>query len=274
MAKQDEWTGERMETFVFNEVSIEHLHRYAISMELAEGKKVLDIACGEGYGSNLLATKALTVTGMDIDQPSIENAKKKYNKINLTFKTSGAEHILAQNNEFDLVVSFETLEHLSDHVSMLNEIKRVLTPAGLLIISTPDKNNYSDRRNYQNPFHKKELYFKEFAELLNSVFKNVRIYYQQMTHSSLINNANANGLTFFSGDFNNIQKNKETCPLYFIAIASDGEIPDLPNSLFSGNSIAEQELIDRQNMIRSSYSYRLGHFILYPFKLVRKIFKK
>ena len=80
MSKQAEWTGERMETFVLNELTIEHLHRYALAFEFADGKKVLDIACGEGYGSNLLATKASHVSGMDIDKATIEKAKAKYDK--------------------------------------------------------------------------------------------------------------------------------------------------------------------------------------------------
>lgn len=72
MSKIKDWTGERLETFVFNETTIEHLHRYAIAMEFCSGKTVLDIACGEGYGSNLLSAKATHVTGMDADAITIE----------------------------------------------------------------------------------------------------------------------------------------------------------------------------------------------------------
>lgn len=68
MNKKKNWTGERLETFVLNDSTIEHLHRYAIAKELAQGKHVLDIACGEGYGSNLLASSARFVDGVDIDQ--------------------------------------------------------------------------------------------------------------------------------------------------------------------------------------------------------------
>src|SRR5258705_5166321 len=162
MSKQAGWTGERMETFVLNELTIEHLHRYALAMEFADGKKVLDIACGEGYGTHLLATRATYATGMDIDKSTIEKAKAKYDKKNISFLVSGAEKISANDNEFDLVGCFETLEHLSDHASVLKEIKRVLKPGGLLIISTPDKNTYTEARGYKNPFHAKELYYDEF----------------------------------------------------------------------------------------------------------------
>ena len=206
MNKQAGWTGERMETFVLNELTIEHLHRYALALEFADGKKVLDIACGEGYGSNLLATKAIHVSGMDIDKASIEKAKAKYDKKNISFLVSDAEKISANDNEFDLVACFETLEHLADHASMLKEIKRVLKPGGLLIISTPDKKTYADQRGYKNPFHVKELYYDEFDNLLRSVFGHVKIYNQQTTHSSLVNSAKSTGLDIYTGDFDKDRK--------------------------------------------------------------------
>lgn len=274
MSKQADWTGERLETYVFNESTIEHLHRYAIAIELASGKTVLDIACGEGYGSNLLASKAAYVTAMDIDKAAIENASAKYKKDNLHFKVAQAEKIAAADNEFDLVVSFETLEHLSDHDSMIKEIKRVLKPDGLLLISTPDKKNYSDNKGYKNPFHLKELYRNEFETLLKSSFSQVRIYDQQMAYSSFINGAGATGLDSYTGDYTTIEKNKPGEALYLIALASDNALTNLSNSLFTGHSIVEQALTEREKMVTNTITYRLGHFILYPFKLIRNIFKK
>lgn len=274
MSKQADWTGERLETFVFNESTVEHLHRYAIAMELAAGKKVLDIACGEGYGSNLLASKAAHVTGMDIDQPTIEKAGAKYKRDNLSFAVAKAEKIPAADNVFDLVVSFETLEHLQDHHAMIKEIKRVLKPDGLLLISTPDKKNYSDNKDHKNPFHLRELYRNEFETLLKSAFSQLSIFDQQMTYSSFINAAGATGLDTYTGDYATIEKNKPGEALYLIAFASDNELPHLPNSLFTGNSIIEQALTEREKMVTNTITYRLGHFILYPFKLIRNIFKK
>jgi len=274
MSKQAEWTGERMETFVLNELTIEHLHRYALALEFADGKKVLDIACGEGYGSNLLATKATHVSGMDIDKSTIEKAKAKYDKKNISFTVSAAEKISANDNEFDLVACFETLEHLSDHTSMLKEIKRVLKPGGLLIISTPDKKLYADQRGYKNPFHAKELYYDDFDALLQSVFNHVKTYKQQTTHSSLINSAKSTGLDIYTGDFDKIEKNKTAPALYLIALASDAELPPLPNSLFAGNSIVEQMLTEKEKMVKTTFTYKLGHFLLFPLKLIRKLIKK
>src|SRR5689334_2291569 len=83
MKKQ--WSGERLEAFMYDENAIEHLHRYAIAMEYCKDKKVLDIACGEGYGANIMAQTAMQVTGIDIDAEIIRNAAKKYIRSNLDF---------------------------------------------------------------------------------------------------------------------------------------------------------------------------------------------
>src|SRR5690349_17710502 len=119
-----EWNGERLETFVYNEATIEHLHRYAMALELAKDKTVLDIACGEGYGSSFLADVARSVTGIDIDEPTVKKAKDKYRKTNLIFKTGDIAHLQEASESFDLVLSFETLEHVKEQDAMLAEIKR------------------------------------------------------------------------------------------------------------------------------------------------------
>lgn len=274
MSKRSSWTGERLETFVFNETTIEHLHRYALAADLAAGKKILDIACGEGYGTNLLAAKAAHVTGMDLDKGTIEKAKATYSKANINFVLSGAEQIAAADNEFDMVVSFETLEHVQDHEAMMNEITRVLKPGGLLIISTPDKKTYSDKSGYNNPFHVKELYKDEFETLLRSFFRNAEVLGQRMTLASLIMAGDAAGLDTYTGDFEKLEKNPPTEPLYLIAVASDGVLPVLPNSLFTGHSIVEHALAEQAKMVTGTITYRVGHFLLYPFKMIKKIFTK
>ena len=102
---------------------------------------VLDIASGEGYGSALLASGATRVTGVDIDPQTVQGATQKYssNNSNLEFKQGSADNIPLHSGLFDVVVSFETIEHHDNHVEMMREIKRVLKLGGLLIISSPDK---------------------------------------------------------------------------------------------------------------------------------------
>lgn len=266
------WTGERLETHILNETSIEHLHRYAIAMELAKGKKVLDIACGEGYGSNLMATVAENVTGMDIDKATIEKAKQKYKKDNIIFLDADAENIPVTSHTYDMVVSFETLEHVKNLSQMIRECKRVLRPGGLLIISTPDKNNYSDKTGYLNPFHTKELYLNELESVLKERFNVVKIYQQVATFVSLITCQEIQNLNRYTGNFSNIEKNIELEPLYFFALVSDEPLPSLSNSIFMGNTIIQQSLNEKVKMVTSTFTYRLGHFILYPFKKIFNLF--
>src|SRR3569832_184980 len=113
MNKNQSWTGERLESFVLHDATIEHLHRYALAKEFVQGKKVLDIACGEGYGSNLLAEAAEMVQGVDIDESIIAKAKNKYTAKNLRFAGGSVEKIPFDASSFDVVVSFETLEHIT-----------------------------------------------------------------------------------------------------------------------------------------------------------------
>ncbi len=268
------WTGERLETDVFNETTIEHLHRYAIAMDFVQDKEVLDIACGEGYGSNLLAENARQVSGIDIDNNIISKAKNKYRKKNLQFLTGATENIPTADKQFDVVVSFETLEHIADHEKMMTEIKRVLQPDGLLVISTPDKKNYSDKEGYKNPFHVKELYLEEFSALLHKHFKNVQLLNQQITLSSVITAENANGLNLYKGDYEEIKNDLGENCLYFIAFASDELLPLLKNSLFNGQSVFAKAVSAKEKIMTGTITYKLGHALLYPAKLIKKLFSK
>lgn len=274
MSTPKKWTGERLETGIFTETTVEHLHRYALAMEVLKGKKILDIACGEGYGSSLLASVAASVTGVDKDKQVIRDAAEKYRKENLQFLEGDCTAIPCGDKAFDAVVSFETLEHVGEHDTMLEEIKRVLQPGGLLLISTPDKKNYSDRTGYQNPFHVKELYAGEFSALLQRHFKNIQVFNQQITLSSTITGGNAQGFTPYTGDFNAIRPDTGEDRLYCIALASDEQLPVLPNSIFNGNSILDSALEAREKMVTGTASYKLGHALLLPFKMIRKIFTR
>ena len=181
-----EFTGERYVPEMHGNMELEHIHRYLQACEIAEGKTVLDIACGEGYGSALLASKAKHVTGVDLSIEAIEHARTRYVKENLEFKVGNASEIPLPDAGFDLVVSFETIEHLAEQVEMIQEIKRVLRPDGILLISTPDKHNYSDTTGYTNPYHVKEFYQHEFKQLLGAYFKNTAYFGQRVVYGSNI----------------------------------------------------------------------------------------
>jgi|GEM_PF-204877 len=182
------WTGERFVPWVEDPIiAYEHLHRYAFAKEFVHGKKVVDLACGEGYGSVILAEVAASVTGIDIDNLTIQHASQKYRKTNLKFIKGSITDVPIKGQEiFDVAVCFEALEHLTDHTRLLNEAKRLLKKDGALIISTPNKKIYTDEAKYQNPFHIKELYFDEFKKQLSDLFQNVVFFGQKVFPSSNI----------------------------------------------------------------------------------------
>ncbi len=212
-------------------IGYEHLHRYAYATQFVQNKKVLDLACGEGYGSYLLAKTAISVVGIDIDENSIKHARNKYIKQNLEFKAGSITEVpIVGESLFDVAVCFEALEHIEDHQKLLSEVKRLLTPDGVFIVSTPNKTVYTDEPQFNNPFHVHELYFDEFRELFEKYFKNVKFLGQRIycdSHIWPVFSKEDGKLVEYVIDRNPkefvfVEKDKRI-PLYFIAIASDME---------------------------------------------------
>lgn len=264
-------TGERLLTEKINIATIEHLHRYALALQFVKNKTVVDIASGEGYGSNLLASIASSVTGVDISKEAIDHSKCKYQKNNLRFIVGTATEIPLDPQSVDVVVSFETIEHHDKHDEMMNEIKRVLKPDGLLIISSPDKYTFSMIPNYHNVFHIKELYLEEFQNLIRSYFSYQVFFSQKVCYSSLIVSDEKLGFYEFSGDFSEISKQKDLInPYYNIAFASMKSISGLFASSFNGDLV----YADTINEYKNSYSYKIGRILIKPFSLIKQLFAK
>jgi len=250
-SKELSWTGERLVTTEYGQGALEHLHRYALARELAHHKVVLDIASGEGYGSNILAQVAQQVVGVDIAPDAIKHAQAKYGRDNLSFIVGTCANIPLESACVDLVVSFETLEHHDQHTEMIAEVKRVLRPDGVVTISSPNKYEYSDVPGYKNPFHVKELYLHEFEDLLNSKFKNVMILGQRFTTSSYVAPLSVHLQNFktLTGDFTTIVREEGMPhPTFFIAIASDESLPQVTSGLFEGykNLLLEKDRTIRE----------------------------
>lgn len=181
------FTGERFVPSEAGEIRHEHMHRYAWCARLTKGMDVLDIACGEGYGSAILARNARSVVGVDIDDTTVRHARAVYHNINdLKFLQGDAADIPLDDDSVDVVVSFETIEHHDKHREMLSEIRRVLRPDGVLIISSPNRTVYSEMAGHHNEFHVKELDFKEFDAVLKEQFKNIRYFGQRLAVGSSI----------------------------------------------------------------------------------------
>jgi GT2 family glycosyltransferase/SAM-dependent methyltransferase len=219
------FTGERYIPTETGEIRHEHLHRYAWCARLAGGKDVLDIACGEGYGSAMLAAQAASVIGVDIDDDTVRHAGAAYKGVKgLRFQRGDAAEIPLEDNSVDLVVSFETIEHHERHHEMMSEIRRVLRPKGVLVISSPNRDVYSSMSGEHNEFHVKELDFKEFDATLREQFKKVSYFGQRLAVGSSIFTLDKGTCSTFDaytdvGDQVEPRAATLLSPVYFIAVA-------------------------------------------------------
>ncbi|MCF6288691.1 MAG: class I SAM-dependent methyltransferase [Proteobacteria bacterium] len=218
-----EFTGERFTPECVREIWYEHYHRYAFSQHLVQGKNILDAACGEGYGSNVLAATATQVTGVDIDAKCITHAQNRYQKQNLKFVQGSCTLLPFADNSFDVVISFETLEHLAQQTEMLAEFNRVLHDDGIIIISTPDKKHYSDASGFQNEFHVKELYQQEFKQLLDQHWQAQTWYAQAMQFHSVLEKLDTTQKLYATDILTQdslLSNQPILLPMYYIVIAS------------------------------------------------------
>ncbi|MEX2030823.1 MAG: methyltransferase domain-containing protein [Anaerolineales bacterium] len=184
------FSGERyLPTIEGAEIGYEHWHRYLYATHFAKGKDVLDIACGEGYGTYLLSQTAGWTVGIDISNEAIRQAAGTYRRGNLEFNVGSVSSIPVPGSQvFDGIVSFETIEHVAekDQEAFLGEVKRLLKQDGFFLVSTPDKLVYSDEAGYRNEFHLKEFYLNEFSSFLARFFKHVKLLGQRVYPVSYI----------------------------------------------------------------------------------------
>lgn len=153
----------------------EHLERYRFASDFVSGKRMLDIACGEGYGAAALSRAgAATVVGVDISDEVCEHARRKYG---LDAQTGDARAIPLPDRSIDVIVSFETIEHVADPAAFLRECARVLVPDGTLIVSSPNRPVYRGEGG-TNPYHQIEFDEEEFVDLLGLQFSQVRLFSQ------------------------------------------------------------------------------------------------
>jgi SAM-dependent methyltransferase len=225
------FTGERFTPECVREIWYEHIHRYAFARSLVAGQRVLDAACGEGYGSNLLADVAADVIGVDIADEAVTHARQRYaERPNLRFVQGDATRLDLPDRSVDVVVSFETLEHLEAQEALLDGFARVLTDDGLLLISSPDKATYSDAVGFRNEFHVRELYKQELLDLLQPRFPHLRLYGQKLLFQSALwqldSPAGGTATAATSQPDGSIQNALGYAPLYFVAVCSRRPLPD------------------------------------------------
>lgn len=138
-----------------------HIARYNLALQYAQHKQVLDIACGTGYGSNLLSYVADSVTGVDQDPLAIQIAKDSYDRTNIHFKT---EDFYRQYGQYEFVVCFETIEHLKDLEKTQNKVIEWLKPGGFILFSVPlhEEDGY-------NPYHHHQFDIDGAKELFSEL---------------------------------------------------------------------------------------------------------
>lgn len=235
------FTGERFVPGVGGVIEAEHLHRYLLARVIASGRDVLDVACGEGYGSHLLAGVARSVVGVDIANEAVAHACATYQTPNLEYRQGDCGGLPLETASIDLVVSFETIEHHDRHEAMMREIRRVLRPGGVLLISSPNRPEYDRTLSEPNPYHIKELDFPEFTALLQTHFDKTAFYAQRVLTASVVVPCQhvGDGFTSFAGDKAGSVNTELERPIYFLAVAGDGDLPNLGTSIYEGSARAD-----------------------------------
>lgn len=161
----------------------EHLARYQFARQFVKGKRVLDAACGAGYGSAMLAETAGSVIGIDISKEAVGYARSNYAAAaaagaEIDFSEGDCLALPLNDHSVDVAVAFEIVEHIKEASGFLRELRRVLRPDGLLILSTPNRLYYTEDRGEVNPFHEKEYTFAELDTLIDPFFRHRRIIFE------------------------------------------------------------------------------------------------
>ncbi|MEQ6376690.1 class I SAM-dependent methyltransferase [Bacillaceae bacterium S4-13-56] len=176
-------TGERVIPELMkpmNKLLLEHIARYQFALPYTAGR-VLDLSCGSGYGTHMVAKERKNeideIIGVDIDEEIIEYARGAYYHPKSSFRVADATDLtlIDQLGTFDVILSFETLEHIEDESAILENYYRLLKPGGMLIVSTP----FGEGRGIScgSPFHVHQLKPEEFRKLFQNY--DATFYYQK-----------------------------------------------------------------------------------------------
>ena len=246
-----DYTGERYIPDTITLMALEHQHRYLWAQRFAAGKQVLDIACGEGYGSDILSRTAKKVYGCDVSKEAVEWARKKYAVSDIDFEIMDIGNIKFENEAFDLITCFETIEHVSDEAAAkaVKDFARVLKKDGILLISTPSTE--SPLHCKHNRFHTGEMSYEVFRKKLEAEFEYVYILSQSVYCSSVI----GDGVRAQVINFNDASdyKYEPQNDKYLIAVCSNNPLDNLDSSI----------LIDRTQGSLKQLT-RIKNFLSFP----------
>lgn len=238
------FTGERFTPENRGAIWYEHWHRYCLALPLARGRRVLDAACGEGYGSALLARTAAHVVGVDLGAKAIAHAQSRYQAPNLSYVQGSVTALPVLAASVDLIVSFETIEHLAAQADMLAEFRRVLVADGVLVISSPNRPVYNEDGAVENEFHVRELDRAELQALLDVHFPQQAWHAQRVAaHSLLWQERGTHGDVSFDVLAEGVpgRRSEPAPPRYFVVVcaAAKAALPALPAlSLFDDGALS------------------------------------
>ncbi|MCL5023585.1 MAG: methyltransferase domain-containing protein [Nitrospirae bacterium] len=270
-----EFTGERViPGKVEKDLYQDHLARYLFAARCVKGKRVLDFGCGAGYGAEVLRKAgASKVTGIDISPEAVAYARSNYAGNGIEFVIGDCRNAPFPARGFDVVVSFEVLEHIEDQTSYLSEVRRLLTPEGIFIVSTPNKKTYTDERQVpKSLFHRKEFYLDDLRAFLEKQFPFVEIYGQCRTEGVLIKrqareDKGLRNLKDLNGDVQIAQDAEGSgfpeSSQYFIAVCGEGlSIAALPKDsfFFLGEGDAVRKLVTWARKLEEEVGKSKEHF--------------
>lgn len=191
---------------------LQHLKVYSFVRDNVDDKTVLDVGCGDGYGAAFLAERAKFVQGIDYEPEVVLSAKNKYKASNLRYSVMDALKLEFPNNEFDIVCSFQVIEHMpEDTISVyLSELKRVLKGNGMLCLSTLNLSKVMKfpKTYKKNPAHCKEFRLEELEGALSKVFDEITIYglHPGLRHYFYLRLKKSGIFKFFPDSFNPVKK--------------------------------------------------------------------
>lgn len=216
-------------------IDSEHRARYRWAAQIVAGKDVLDAGCGLGYGLEIIAAGgAASVTGVDIDSEAVAEAERRFGEHAAAVRQGDLRELPFDDGSFDLTICFEAIEHIQHPEKALAELRRVLRPDGVLIVSSPNPDAYVGG----NEFHVHEFRPSELREAVGAHFEHVAGYRQDAWLGSAISaaaesSANGNGLPQL---LLGAGEDAAEGPPYSVAVASDAVLPAMEGLLAVGNS--------------------------------------
>ena len=239
-----EFTGERViPGQVDPDLWAEHVSRYAFAARFASGARVLDLGCGAGYGTAELAGRARSAMGIDLASEAVVHATCAYPLANVSFVPASVTAVPFRDGTFDLITAFEVIEHLDNWRALLSEGRRLLDRRGVFLVSTPNKEYYTDSRGASgpNPYHTHEFEFDEFRNVLAEFFPHCTVLLQN--HVEAFAFYQPSGGSSMEGRMDGVRGTPQESH-FFLAVCSLEAKPPMPSFLFvhqGSNVLRERE---------------------------------